>query len=75
MVLGLVTTKKPELEDAERILERIAEAAKIVPLERLCLSPQCGFSSTEEGNSVAEEDQWRKLALVREVAESVWDDA
>ena len=75
MVLGLVTTKKPELEDAERIRERIAEAAKIVPLERLCLSPQCGFSSTEEGNSVAEENQWRKLALVREVAESVWDDA
>ena len=75
VVLGLVTTKKPELEDAERIRERIAEAAKIVPLERLCLSPQCGFSSTEEGNSVADENQWRKLALVREVAESVWDDA
>ena len=75
MVLGLVTTKRAELEDADRIRERIAEAAKIVPLERLCLSPQCGFSSTEEGNSVAEADQWKKLALVREVAESVWDDA
>ena len=50
----------------------IAEAAKIVPLERLCLSPQCGFSSTEEGNVLTEDDQWAKIALVRRVAERVW---
>lgn len=75
VVLGLVTTKTAELEDPDDIRARIAEAAKIVPLERLCLSPQCGFSSTEEGNSIAEQVQWDKLRLVREVAESVWDDA
>lgn len=75
VVLGLVTTKTAELEDPERIRERIAEAAKIVPLERLCLSPQCGFSSTEEGNSIDPSVQWEKLALVRDIARSVWDDA
>lgn len=75
VVLGLVTTKTPELEDADAVRARIAEAAKVVPLERLCLSPQCGFSSTEEGNAVDDATQWKKLALVREVAESVWGDA
>ena len=75
VVLGLVTTKDPKLEDAAPIRDRIYEAAKVVDLDRLCLSPQCGFSSTEEGNVLSEEDQWKKLKLVREVAESVWADA
>lgn len=75
VVLGLVTTKDPKLEDAAPIRDRIYEAAKVVDLDRLCLSPQCGFSSTEEGNVLSEEDQWKKLRLVREVAESVWADA
>lgn len=72
VVLGLVTTKQAELEREDAIRARIAEAAKIVPLERLCLSPQCGFSSTEEGNSIAPSVQWKKLKLVRDVALSVW---
>src|SRR5699024_5277667 len=58
VVLGLVTTKTPELEDKAHIIARIREAAEIVPLERLSLSPQCGFSSTEEGNSLTHEQQW-----------------
>ena len=72
MVLGLVTTKTPELEDPDHLRRRIMEAAKIVPLDQLCISPQCGFASTEEGNAVTEEDQWKKLRLVKEVADSVW---
>ncbi len=75
VVLGLVTTKTDALEDPAALRARIDEAAKVVPLERLCLSPQCGFSSTEEGNSIDPQTQWKKLALVREVAESVWADA
>ena len=57
---------------SEHIKERILEASKYVPLDRLCLSPQCGFASTEEGNKLTEEDQWKKLALIREIAEEVW---
>lgn len=75
VVLGLVTTKTAELENPEAIKARIVEASKIVPLERLCLSPQCGFSSTEEGNAIQPEDQWKKLALVKQIAEDVWADA
>ena len=75
VVLGLVTTKTDALEDPEAVKARIARAAEIVPLDQLCLSPQCGFSSTEEGNSIESETQWRKLALVRQVAEDVWADA
>lgn len=75
MVLGLVTTKTGEMEGREYLRSRIAEAAKIVPLEQLCLSPQCGFSSTQEGNAIEDATQWKKLHLVREVAESVWADA
>ncbi|OZG60287.1 5-methyltetrahydropteroyltriglutamate-- homocyste ine methyltransferase [Bifidobacterium lemurum] len=74
VVLGLVTSKKPELEDADVIKERIAEAARYVPLERLCLSTQCGFASTEEGNKLTEEQQWAKIALVRSVAAEVWSE-
>src|SRR5699024_10592425 len=72
VVLGLFSSKFPELEDKEEIKTRIEEASKYVPLERLCVSPQCGFASTEEGNILTEEQQWDKLRLVREVAEEVW---
>jgi methionine synthase II (cobalamin-independent) len=72
VVLGLVTTKKPRLESVEELRRRIDEAAKLVPLERLALSPQCGFASTMEGNRVTPEDQRRKLERVAEVARLVW---
>lgn len=72
VVLGLVTTKSPKLEDKEFIKKRIYEAAKYVPLEQLYLSPQCGFASCEIGNKLTEEEQWAKLKLVKEIAEEVW---
>ena len=72
VVLGLITTKSPVLEDKEKVIARIYEAAKYVPLDRLCLSPQCGFASCEIGNKLTEEQQWAKLALVKEIAEEVW---
>lgn len=72
VVLGLITSKHPKLENKKNIIERIKEAAKYVPLERLCLSPQCGFASTEEGNKLTESQQWAKLRLVREIADEVW---
>ena len=74
VVLGLITSKRPELEDKEVIKERIKEATKYIPLERLCLSPQCGFASCEIGNQLTEEEQWAKLALVKEIAHEVWGD-
>ena len=73
VVLGLVTSKSPELEDMDAIIARIHEAQKYVPLEQLALSPQCGFVSTEEGNILTEEEQWAKLRLVKEIAEQVWE--
>lgn len=72
VVLGLVTSKKPELEKEEDVIARINEASQYIPLERLCLSPQCGFSSTEEGNELTEEDQWKKLELIKNISEKVW---
>ena len=72
VVLGLITTKKPELEDKDKVIARIHEAEKYIPLERLCLSPQCGFASCEIGNKITEEQQWAKLALVKEIAKEVW---
>ena len=72
VVLGLITTKKPELEDKEKVIARIHQAAKYIPLDRLCLSPQCGFASCEIGNKLTEEQQWAKLKLVKEIAEEVW---
>jgi 5-methyltetrahydropteroyltriglutamate--homocysteine methyltransferase len=72
VVLGLVTTKAPQLEDKDALKRRIAEAARYVPLEDLCLSPQCGFSSTHHGNKLSEDDQWRKLERIVEVAREVW---
>jgi 5-methyltetrahydropteroyltriglutamate--homocysteine methyltransferase len=72
VVLGLVTTKRGELEKKDDLKRRIDEAARYVPLDQLCLSPQCGFSSTVEGNALSYDDQWAKLALVVETAEEVW---
>ena len=72
VVLGLITSKRPELEDKEKIIARVHEAAKYIPLDRLCLSPQCGFASCEIGNVITEEEQWAKLKLVKEIAEEVW---
>ncbi len=72
VVLGLVTTKKPRLETADELRQRIKEASRFHPLERLALSPQCGFASTMEGNRISPEDQRRKLELVASVAQEVW---
>ena len=72
VVLGLVSSKVPELEKKDDLKRRIEAAAKYVPLENLCLSPQCGFSSTHHGNKLTADDQWRKLGLVLEVSKSVW---
>lgn len=72
VVLGLITTKSPKLEKKEAVIARIHEAAKYIPLDRLYLSPQCGFASCEIGNKLTEEEQWAKLALVKEIAEEVW---
>jgi 5-methyltetrahydropteroyltriglutamate--homocysteine methyltransferase len=72
VVLGLVTTKRPQLESKDELKRRIDEAAKYVPLDQLCLSPQCGFSSTVEGNSLSLEDEIAKLRLVVETASEVW---
>jgi 5-methyltetrahydropteroyltriglutamate--homocysteine methyltransferase len=71
-VLGLVTTKSGRLEPRDEIKRRIEQAAKFVSVDQLCLSPQCGFASTEEGNVLAEEEQWAKLRMIVEVAEEVW---
>ena len=72
VVLGLITTKSPVLESEELIKERIRQAAEYVPLERLYLSPQCGFASCEIGNKLTEEEQWAKLALVKKIASATW---
>ena len=75
VVLGLVTTKVGALESKDDLKRRIDEAAKYVPIENLCLSPQCGFSSTHHGNALSIDDQWRKLERVVEVASEVWGNA
>lgn len=72
VVLGLITTKSPNLEEKSEVIARIKEASQYVPLDRLCLSPQCGFASCEIGNKLTEEEQWAKLKLVKEIAEEVW---
>jgi 5-methyltetrahydropteroyltriglutamate--homocysteine methyltransferase len=72
LVLGLVTSKTGKLENNDEIKRRIDEAAKYVALDQLCLSPQCGFASTEEGNILAEDEQWAKLQMIVEIAEDVW---
>jgi 5-methyltetrahydropteroyltriglutamate--homocysteine methyltransferase len=72
VVLGLVTSKTGALESADDIRRRIDAAAKFVDIDQLCLSPQCGFASTEDGNVLAEEEQWAKLAMIVEIAQHVW---
>ena len=72
VVLGLITSKSPVLEDKAAVIARIKEAAQYIPLDRLSLSPQCGFASCEIGNKLTEEQQWAKLDLVREITEEVW---
>jgi 5-methyltetrahydropteroyltriglutamate--homocysteine methyltransferase len=72
VVLGLVTTKKPRLESAEELRRRIADAARLFPLDRLALSPQCGFASTMAGNRLSQDDQRKKLERVAETARLVW---
>jgi len=72
VVLGLVSSKLPDLESREQLMRRIGEASRYVPLENLALSPQCGFASSMEGNLLTEEEQWRKLQLVVETARAVW---
>jgi len=71
-VLGLITSKKPKLESKDELKQRIQEASKYVPMDRLALSTQCGFASTEEGNLVTAADQDAKLKLVAETAKEVW---
>src|SRR5262249_27747420 len=72
IVLGLVTTKTGQLESKDTIRRRIDEAAKYISLDQLCLSPQCGFASSEEGNTLAEDEQWAKLRMITEIAEEIW---
>lgn len=74
VVLGLITTKNDDLEDQEIVKERIKQAAKYVPLDQLCISPQCGFASTEDGNLISETGQWGKMELVVNLARDVWGD-
>jgi len=74
VVLGLITTKEPRIEHEDELRHRIDEAARYVPLEHLALSPQCGFASVAAGNLLSEEDQWKKLALVVDIARKTWGD-
>ena len=72
VVLGLVSSKTGQLEDRQAIIERIREATAYLPINQICLSPQCGFASTEEGNLLTEEEQWAKIAFIKEIAEEIW---
>jgi len=72
VVLGLITTKTGEMESREQLLRRIDEASRVLPLEQLALSTQCGFASTQVGNPLTHEQQWRKLELVASLAREVW---
>ena len=72
VVLGLVTTKRPELESKDELKRRVDEASKYVPLEQICLSGQCGFSSTVEGNALTYDQQAAKLRLIVETAQEIW---
>ena len=73
VVLGLITSKRPELESYDELATRIDEASKYTPLDQLCLSPQCGFASTVEGNALTEDQQWAKLADVVDTAARIWN--
>lgn len=72
VVLGLITSKTGDLENKNDVIARIKEASQYVDINQLCLSPQCGFASTEEGNILTEEAQWKKVDLVKEIADEVW---
>jgi methionine synthase II (cobalamin-independent) len=72
VVLGLFSSKTGELEDKNSIVDRIKEATRYIPINRLCISPQCGFASTEEGNILTEEQQWNKLRFIKEIADEIW---
>jgi methionine synthase II (cobalamin-independent) len=72
VVLGLFSSKSGELEDKSTITNRIKEATRYIPINRLCISPQCGFASTEEGNILDEEQQWNKLRFIKEIADEIW---
>jgi methionine synthase II (cobalamin-independent) len=72
VVLGLVTSKSGRLESKDELKRRIDQASKFIPLDQLCLSPQCGFASTEEGNVLAEDEQWATLRMIVDLAEEVW---
>jgi 5-methyltetrahydropteroyltriglutamate--homocysteine methyltransferase len=72
VVLGLITSKSGTLEKKDDVKRRIEEAAKFAPLDQYCLSPQCGFASTEEGNVLAEEEQWAKFRMIVELSKEVW---
>jgi 5-methyltetrahydropteroyltriglutamate--homocysteine methyltransferase len=72
VVLGLITSKSGALENRDDIKRRIDEAAKFAPVEQFCLSPQCGFASTEEGNELTEDQQWAKMREIAAISEEVW---
>lgn len=72
VALGLITSKFPQLEKFEDVKARVEEASQYVPKDQLCLSPQCGFASTEEGNALTEEEQWAKVRLIRDYADKIW---
>jgi 5-methyltetrahydropteroyltriglutamate--homocysteine methyltransferase len=72
VVLGLITTKKPELESLEFLTQRVTEASRYIPMERLGLSPQCGFASSIIGNKISSEEQRNKLELVVKTAQALW---
>ncbi|MDU5236844.1 MAG: 5-methyltetrahydropteroyltriglutamate--homocysteine methyltransferase, partial [Finegoldia magna] len=72
VVLGLITSKRGQLEDEDEVIVRIHKASEFISLDRLCLSPQCGFSSNENGNILTIEQQWEKLKLIKKIAEKVW---
>ena len=74
-MLGLVSSKLPDLESEDDLIRRVDEASRYVPLDRLALSPQCGFASSMEGNLMTEDQQWRKLQLVVDTARRIWGDA
>jgi 5-methyltetrahydropteroyltriglutamate--homocysteine methyltransferase len=75
VVLGLISSKKPALERVDDLRARVVEASKFVPMERLAISPQCGFASTHEGNSLTQDEQCRKLELVAQTAKALWTEA
>ncbi|MFC3931407.1 vitamin B12 independent methionine synthase [Streptococcus dentapri] len=74
LILGVITSKSPVLEDVDQVIARIQEAARLIPLENLGISTQCGFASTEEGNILTEADEWKKLQLIRTITQKVWGD-